>query len=143
MFCEIIAGYYSNSVAIMTDAAHMCSDVLGFAVSICSVFISMRKPNPSHSYGYHRAEVLGAMCSVVIIWIMIIVLCVEATIRLMNPDNIVVDAEIMLVASCLSLGCNIFNLLALHDLPCCKSKKEEENEDAIQMGNGEDHPLKS
>ena len=39
MMCEIIGGYIANSLAIMTDAAHLLSDLLGFAISIGALLI--------------------------------------------------------------------------------------------------------
>jgi len=39
MICEIIGGYIANSLAIMTDAAHLLSDLLGFAISIGALII--------------------------------------------------------------------------------------------------------
>ena len=118
MVAEIFGGIISGSLAILTDAAHMCSDVVGFAVSIAGVFISFKSPNSRLTYGYHRAEVLGAMVSIMIIWIMIVFLCVEATVRIMHPENINIESEVMIITSFLSLGCNLFNLFALTDIPC-------------------------
>ena len=71
MIIEVIGGYVSNSIAIMTDAAHMFSDVAGFGISIIAIKYGLRKPNESHSYGYHRAEVIGALTSIVIVWILV------------------------------------------------------------------------
>jgi zinc transporter 2 len=62
---EFVGGYLSNSTAIMSDAAHMLSDFLGFAISMLSIIISKRAPTQSLSYGFLRAEVLGALVSVV------------------------------------------------------------------------------
>lgn len=71
MIIEVIGGYISNSIAIMTDAAHMFSDVAGFGISIIAIRYGLRKPNERHSYGYHRAEVIGALTSIVIVWILV------------------------------------------------------------------------
>jgi zinc transporter 2 len=49
----------------MSDAAHMLSDFLGFGISMISIIISKRPPTSTLSYGYHRAEIIGAMVSVV------------------------------------------------------------------------------
>ena len=62
---EFVGGYFSNSTAIMSDAAHMLSDFLGFGISMISIIISKRAPTSTLSYGYHRAEILGALVSVV------------------------------------------------------------------------------
>lgn len=81
MIVEVIGGYLSNSVAIMTDAAHMFSDVAGFGISIISIQFGLRAANSSNTYGYHRAEVLGALASIVIIWVLVIALIYEASLR--------------------------------------------------------------
>lgn len=81
MIVEVVGGYLSNSVAIMTDAAHMFSDVAGFGISILSIQFGLRAANPKNTYGYHRAEVLGALASILIIWILVIALIYEASLR--------------------------------------------------------------
>ena len=48
-------GYLANSLAIMTDAAHMLSDVTGFAVSLLSIWIALIPPTKRMPFGWHRA----------------------------------------------------------------------------------------
>lgn len=81
MIFEFIGGWLSNSVAIMTDAAHMLSDVAGFVISIMSINLALAKPTEKKSFGFHRTEVLGALTSILFIWALVIWLVVEATIR--------------------------------------------------------------
>jgi zinc transporter 2 len=78
MIIEFLGGYFSNSVAIMTDAAHMFSDVCAFIISIVSIYFGSKKANNVHSYGYHRLEVLGALLSIFIIWSLVVWLILEA-----------------------------------------------------------------
>ena len=78
MGAEILGGYIAGSLAIMTDAAHMFSDFCGFFISIFSIWIARRPSTPTHSYGFHRAEIIGALLSVIIIWALTIVLVYEA-----------------------------------------------------------------
>ena len=68
MTAEIVGGYISNSLAIMTDAAHLLSDLLGFIISICALLIGQYAPTSHLTYGYHRAEIVGALTSVILIW---------------------------------------------------------------------------
>ena len=84
MIVEIIGGIMSDSLAILTDAAHMLSDVGGFIISMISIWIGQKAPSSSMTWGYHRTEVLGAMASIIIIWIMVVYLCYEATHRIIN-----------------------------------------------------------
>ena len=68
MVTEIIGGIISGSLAILTDAAHLLSDLAGFAISIVALVIGSRAPTNSLTFGYHRAETVGALTSVLLIW---------------------------------------------------------------------------
>ena len=57
MTIEIVGGMLAHSLAILTDAAHMLSDVAGFLVSLIALSITSRPPDETFSFGYHRAEV--------------------------------------------------------------------------------------
>lgn len=121
MIAEFVGGLISGSVAIMTDAAHMFSDVSGFLIQICAIKLARRLPTKVYSYGYHRSEVFGALASIIIIWALVIALVVEAVIRtkeIIDGVPYEIDAEIMLIVACVSLLCNIFNLVALGDCVC-------------------------
>jgi zinc transporter 2 len=116
MIIEFLGGYFSNSVAIMTDAAHMLSDVSAFIISIFSIYFGRLKANNIDSYGYHRSEVLGALVSILIIWGLVIWLIFEATERIdriVHHEGFEIDAYIMLYTSIISLVSNIINLVAL------------------------------
>lgn len=105
MVIEIIGGYLASSIAIMSDAAHLLSDFLGFIISIASIYVSRRKATAQMSFGYHRAEVIGAMVSVNIIWGLTIWLLYEATLRMFtNPK---VDGLIMLITAVIGFVFNI------------------------------------
>mgnify|MGYP003706174083 CR=1 FL=1 len=129
MIVEIVGGALSGSLAILSDAAHMLSDVAGFAISMISIWIGQRNPNHTFTWGYHRCEVLGALTSVVMIWAMIGWLCIEATDRILNKHDNEIDAKIMLITSFISLACNIFNLIALDHFPLLCFKKKKKNDD--------------
>ena len=120
MIVEIAGGIISNSLAILTDAAHMLSDVAGMGISMVSIYIGQKNATPKNTYGFHRAEVLGALVSIIIIWLMVVWLSWEATTRMFFLDEIDIDAPIMLGTAFISLACNIFNLIILGHLPCGK-----------------------
>lgn len=112
MLFEIIGGYYANSIAIMTDAAHMLSDVAGFMISYLAIYLGGRPSTFALSYGYARAEILGALASILLIWGLIIWLFIEAIDRFINLPA--VNGEIMLVTACIGLACNFINIFLLH-----------------------------
>ena len=82
---EVAGGIISGSLAIMTDAAHMLSDVTGFAISYLAIYLGSRPATHNMSYGYHRAEIIGALASIVLIWGLIIWLFIEAINRIIHP----------------------------------------------------------
>ena len=105
MIIEIIGGYLANSIAIMSDAAHLLSDLLGFLISIISIFISRKVAKNDMSYGYHRAEIIGALVSIVLIWALTIWLLYEATLRIIKTPQ--VDGLIMIVIAIIGFSFNV------------------------------------
>jgi len=85
MIIEIIGGALAHSMAIMTDAAHLLSDFSGFLISIFSIWIGTRPASRYMSYGYHRAEIIGALGSIVLIWGLTLWLIFEAINRVITP----------------------------------------------------------
>ncbi len=55
---EIVGGLLANSLAVMTDAAHLGSDLVSFGISLGAVVLAQRPPTSTHSFGFFRAEVL-------------------------------------------------------------------------------------
>ena len=112
MLIEAIGGYIAGSLAIMTDAAHLFSDLSSFMISIFSIWIGQKSANNRCSFGFQRAEVLGALTSVIIIWILTIFLIKEAIDRFYNPTEII--AEYMLITAIFGLICNLAMIKVLH-----------------------------
>lgn len=112
MFGEVVGGYIAGSLAIMTDAAHMFSDVAGFMISYFAIYLGGKPSNNSLSFGYARAEILGALASILLIWGLCIWLFIEAVNRVIElPD---VDGEVMLITAAVGLVCNFVNIFTLH-----------------------------
>jgi zinc transporter 2 len=113
MITEFVGGYISGSLAIMTDAAHMLSDVAGFMISYFAIYMGSKPANFSMSFGYHRAEILGALTSILLIWGLLIWLFAEAIGRIIKPEP--VNGEIMLITACVGLIFNIIAIFTLHN----------------------------
>ncbi|XP_026450978.1 metal tolerance protein 1-like [Papaver somniferum] len=84
MLGQVVAGIKENSLAIQTDAAHMLSDILSFAISFFSLWASSWKATPRYTYGFFRIEILGALVSVLITWIVTGILCYKAVDRIIH-----------------------------------------------------------
>jgi cation diffusion facilitator family transporter len=78
----------ARSVAIMSDAAHMLSDVSSFLVAIFAAWAATQPSTMHYSFGYHRAEILGALVSVLIIWLVTGALVYEAIQRTIQPVEV-------------------------------------------------------
>jgi len=130
MIAEIVGGIWAGSLAILTDAAHLGSDVSGFLISIMSIYIAQRQATSTMNYGWHRAEIIGALASVLIIWGLTIWLIQEAVKRIVNPQPI--EGLIMLITAIGGLLCNIIMALVLQGgdgtEPPRAKKKENEGE---------------
>ena len=61
-FCiiEVIGGLYAHSLAILSDAAHLLTDIMGFAITLGAVVVSKWAKSAKFSYGFKRAEIIGA-----------------------------------------------------------------------------------
>ena len=105
MIIEIIGGYLANSIAIMSDAAHLLSDLLGFLISIISIYISRKVAKNDMSYGYHRAEIIGALVSIALIWALTLWLLYEATLRIITTPQ--VDGLIMIIIAIIGFSFNV------------------------------------
>jgi len=84
MMVEAVGGYIAGSLAIMTDAAHLLSDVAGFGISLLALYVAKKKGTSRFSYGYKRVEVIGAVLSIGLIWVLTAVLVAEGIQRTRN-----------------------------------------------------------
>lgn len=115
MGLEFTGGYLANSIAIMSDAAHLLSDFTGFLISMFSIWIGTRPASGGMSFGYHRAEVIGALASVLLIWGLTAWLVHEAIDRVITPTE--VDGKIMLITAGVGLLVNLIMVKVLHSGP--------------------------
>src|ERR1044072_7335759 len=58
---EASAGYFANSLALLTDAAHNLTDVIALGLSWFAIRITSQPANAQKTYGYHRAGILVAL----------------------------------------------------------------------------------
>ncbi|WOK96674.1 hypothetical protein Cni_G05381 [Canna indica] len=115
MAVEVVGGIKANSLAILTDAIHLLSDVAAFAISLFSLWASGWEATPRQSYGFFRIEILGALVSIQLIWLLTGILVFEAISRLIH-DTGEVQGALMFIVSAFGLVVNIIMALLLgHD----------------------------
>ena len=94
---EIAGGLWSGSLALVSDAGHMFSDAVALAFAAIAAWLARRPVSLRHSYGWARAEVIGAMINSLIMLGIIAMLVAEAVQRLLDPRP-VIAAGVMLIA---------------------------------------------
>ena len=109
---ELVGGIWSGSLALLSDAVHVMSDVLSLLISWFAIYLSTRPATSSRTYGYHRAEVFAAFINGVSLigisgWIFY-----EAFQRYISPEEI--QVTFMFVVACFGLVANLFILWQLH-----------------------------
>ncbi|XP_054812786.1 metal tolerance protein B isoform X3 [Prosopis cineraria] len=115
MLVEAVGGLKANSLAIISDAAHLLSDTAGFSISLFAVWASGWEATPQQSFGYNRLEVLGALFSVQLIWLISGFLMYEAVGRLFYRKARV-NGMLMLSIAALGFSLNLIMVLWLgHD----------------------------
>ncbi len=65
---ELGGGIWTNSLALISDAGHMFSDVGALGFSLTAIIWAARPPTPAKTYGYHRLEILAALINGLILW---------------------------------------------------------------------------
>uniref|UniRef100_A0A8C0Q6E6 Solute carrier family 30 member 2 n=1 Tax=Canis lupus familiaris TaxID=9615 RepID=A0A8C0Q6E6_CANLF len=106
-------GYLAHSLAIMTDAAHLLTDFASMLVSLFSLWMSSRPATKTMNFGWQRAEILGALLSVLSIWVVTGVLVFLAVERLISGDY-EIEGGTMLITSGCAVAVNIIMGLTLH-----------------------------
>jgi len=105
---EILVGYATNSMALVADSFHMLSDVVALVIAFLSVLMSPKKWS-KNTFGWARAEVLGALVNAVFLCALCFSILVESLKRFFTPEEIHQPSLIILVGT---LGL-IVNLIGL------------------------------
>ncbi|CEM07003.1 unnamed protein product [Vitrella brassicaformis CCMP3155] len=105
MIVEIVGGFLAHSLALMSDASHILSDLASNLIGLFAIWLASQKGSTTMSFGYHRAEILGALGSVFIIWGVTAWLLYEAVDRVVHPA--VVDGQIMSITALIGVAVNL------------------------------------
>ena len=104
---ELVGGYLTGSLALLSDAVHMLTDIAALCLGLLTLWISTRPASSAKTYGYLRAEILGALLNGLFLWLLVIFIWVEAAGRLRNPRP-VSGLGVMAVAI-VGIGVNAFS----------------------------------
>jgi cobalt-zinc-cadmium efflux system protein len=85
---ELIGGIYTNSLALLSDAVHLLTDVAAILLSLFALWVASRPARAGKTYGYLRAEILGALLNGLFLWVLVAFLLFEAIHRLRQPEHV-------------------------------------------------------
>jgi cobalt-zinc-cadmium efflux system protein len=112
MVIELLGGWLADSLALMTDAVHMMTDVGSLLLALFVAWITKRPARGRLTYGYYRAEILGALASGLALWAICGLILYEAVRRALHPPD--VHGPIVVVIACIALIMNLVTMRVLH-----------------------------
>jgi cobalt-zinc-cadmium efflux system protein len=111
LVAEVVGGLWTNSLALLSDAAHVLMDVVALGLSYVALRMAAQEPSDRHSYGLHRAEVLAGVINGGTLFVIAAGIFWEAGHRLWHPEP-VKSVEMLGIASA-GLALNLVVLLVL------------------------------
>lgn len=110
LLVEVLGGYIANSLAIYSDAAHLLTDIAGFAISLVAVIFAKRPGCKDYTYGLLRAEIFGALASILSLWVITAILVFEAYYRALSWTQgkaEYVNGKLMFFVALFGVGVNL------------------------------------
>lgn len=117
---EVFGGIISNSLALFSDAVHNLNDTASLGISLIARKVSHKEANLDKTFGYKRAEVIGAFINLILLVIISLFLVKEGIERFFNPQ--VIAGTVMFVVAIIGLFGNFVTAILLH-----KGSKESLN----------------
>lgn len=112
---EITIGYMSHSLALIADSFHMLNDIISLLVALWAVNVAKnRNADATYTYGWKRAEILGALINAVFLIALCFTILIEALQRLISPPTIE-NPRLVLIVGVAGLISNLVGLVLFHD----------------------------
>lgn len=113
MVAEIVSGMISGSLALLADAGHMLATASAIAIALFTAWAESRPASIERTFGYHRAEVVGAMLSGLALWLVAAWVLFESIARLRNYEDLEINSSLMMVIGFVGLGVNLLASMIL------------------------------
>lgn len=111
LIIEVIGGLVAESLALLSDAAHMLTDVTALIISIMSIKIGRKPADLSRTFGYYRFEILAAVFNTLLLFLIALYIAYEAYQRISHPAN--VQSMGMIIVAIVGLIVNIISMRLL------------------------------
>lgn len=109
---ELIGGWWTGSLALLSDAFHVLTDALSLGLTLGAVYLALRPPSDRHTFGLHRLEIFAAAFNAGSLLVICAWLAWEAMQRLLNP--VTIRAKEMLLIAFWGLIVNLIVIFLLH-----------------------------
>ncbi len=114
MIAEVVGGWVSGSLALLSDAAHMLTDAGALGLAVVAAVLATRPADDKRTFGYRRAEVLGAQINVGALAVLSIWIAWEGVERLRTRHG-AIDLRLMAIIALVGLLANLAILWFLHE----------------------------
>lgn len=111
LIAEVAGGFYFNSLALLSDAAHMLTDVAALVIALLAIRFGQKAADDRRTFGYRRFEILAAAFNAVLLFAIAIYVLVEAIKRFSSPEP--VQSTGMMIVAALGLVVNIISMRLL------------------------------
>lgn len=112
LIAELVGGLWTNSLALLSDAAHVFLDLFALLLSLGAIKLASYPVSDTRTFGWHRTEVFASLINGSTIFLIAIIICYEAFGRIANPEE--VKSLPMLLIATVGLITNLFAAGALH-----------------------------
>ncbi len=109
---EIVGGWWTGSLALLADAAHMGIDLAALGLGLAATHFSRKPPDSRRTFGYQRVEVLAALANAVSLLVVTGMILREAFLRWLNPTPVL--AIPMIAVAVVGLACNATSGMLLY-----------------------------
>jgi cobalt-zinc-cadmium efflux system protein len=111
LLVEFAGGLFSHSLALLSDAGHVLTDVFALGLAWFAVEQARRPADQRRSYGYHRVSILAALVNAVTLIVIVIAIAYEAVRRIVSPEP--VQGVVVIVSALIAIGLNSYIALGL------------------------------
>jgi cobalt-zinc-cadmium efflux system protein len=111
LLVELAGGLLSHSLALLSDAGHVLTDVFALGLAWFAIEQSKRPADQRRSYGYQRVGILAALLNSAVLIVIVVAIAIEAVRRLMTPQH--VEGGIVIVTALVAIAINAFVIVTL------------------------------
>ena len=112
MIVEAVAGFYTESLALLSDAGHMLTDVFAVGLAFLAVWFAEKPPTSTKTFGFYRAEILAAFFNSLLLFAISFAILFEAYKRIQTPEE--VKSIEMTIVAVVGLVINLINAYILY-----------------------------